>query len=497
MKISNKLNSSIILDKHKSYNIEKSSSNSFELMQKAGLKAAKQIINNYKKQKVLIICGIGGNGGDGFIVAKDLLNKNWKIDVVIIGNKKNIKGDALKALKKLNIKTKEFDDIELEKIDLFVDAIFGLGLSREIKGKTKKILETIDQHSSPIIALDIPSGIDSNTGQILGYAPHCELVITFSSFKYGHIIPPGSEKFSKIKVENIGIKQSVLEDIYPKIEINNPNQWIKNIKWPKIDDHKYSRGYSLIIGGPKNMTGAARLAAKAAQRSGSGIVCVASEKEAEQIYYITLISQLVKSYKNINEFNKIISDKRIDSVLIGPGLSVNQKSILKIKNLLKVNKNTILDAGAISCFKGKLDLLKKILLGKNVIITPHEGELRSIMPYLEGNCIDKALKAASELRCVVILKGPTTVIASPDNRALVNRAGAKWLSTAGSGDVLAGIICGLLSNKMECYLASAFGVWLHSEIGKYLGAGLVAEDIPKNISVIYKKLLKLYLKSSS
>ena len=492
MKIINKFNTFLVVNKSISYAIEKSSSNSFKLMQKAGENAAKQIIQNYKKQKTLIICGIGGNGGDGFIVAQNLLNKNWDIDVVILGNKNKIKGDALKAFKKLKIQTKDFDDIDLSKVDLFVDAIFGLGLSRDINNKTKKILKIIDKHNSPIVALDIPSGVDSNTGKICGYAPYCELVITFSSFKYGHILTPGSEKFSKIKVENIGIKKSILSNISPKIEINNPNHWLTSINWPKIDDHKYSRGYSLIIGGPKNMTGATRLAASAAQRAGSGIVCVATEKEAEQIYYITLISQIVKSYRNIKEYNNIISDKRINSVLIGPGLGANKSAISKIRYLLKINKSTVLDAGAISCFKGKLELLKKLILGKKVIITPHEGELNSIMPSLKGNCIDKALKAASELKCIVILKGATTVIASPDNKALVNQAGAKWLSTAGSGDVLAGIICGLLSNKMECFLASALGVWLHSEVGKYLGPGLVAEDIPENIKIIYKKLLKSY-----
>ena len=238
------------------------------------------------------------------------------------------------------------------------------------------------------------------------------------------------------------------------------------------------------------MTGAARLAAQSAQRTGSGIVCLASEKDAEQIYFITLTSQIVKSYKNIEDFKTIIDDTRIDSILIGPGLSENKNSALKIKSILETNKSVVLDAGAISCFKGKINTLKKIISGKKVVITPHEGELKAIMPELKGNLIDKALKASAKLNCIVVLKGATTIIACPDNKALVNPAGAKWLSTAGSGDVLAGIICGLLSNKMEIFKASAFGVWLHSEIGNYLGPGLVAEDLPININKVYKNLLK-------
>ena len=442
MKIYNKLNTPLILNKTSSYIVEQSTSNSFKLMLNAGKKIAKQICSNYIKRKTLIICGVGGNGGDGFVTAQELLNKNWEIDLVIIGNKGNIKGDSLKALNKLKITPRKFEDINLNEIELFVDALFGLGLTRNINNKTSKILSIIDKHNAPIVAIDIPSGVDSNTGEILGYAAYCELVITFTSLKYGHILLPGYEKYKKIKVENIGITKSTLEKISPKININNKTYWLKDIKWPKMNDHKYSRGYSLIIGGPKNMTGAARLAAKSAQRSGSGIVCVASEKDAEQIYFISLLSQIVKSYKNINEFRNIIDDKRINSILIGPGLCENNNSILKIKSILKTNKSIVLDAGAISCFRGKLHILKNIISDKEVVITPHEGELKAIMPHIEGNCIDKALKASSELNCIVVLKGATTVIASPNNKALVNLAGAKWLSSAGTGDVLAGMICG-------------------------------------------------------
>ena len=489
MKINNKLKTSSILNRESSYAVEQSSSNSFKLMINAGKKTAKEIQSNYKKTKTLILCGIGGNGGDGFITAQELLNKGWDIEVAIIGNKNKIKDDSLKALKKLKINTHDFKDIQLEKIGLFVDAIIGIGLSRNIKDNISKVLKIIDNHNSPIVALDIPSGIDCNSGKILGYAAHCELVITFSSLKYGHILTPGSEKSKNIKVINIGISRSVLNDISPSINLNIKKYWINNIKWPKIDDHKYSRGFSLVVGGPKNMTGAARLAAISAQRTGSGIVCVAVEKNAEQIYFITLLSQIVKTYRNIEEFTSIINEKRINSIVIGPGLKENNSSILKVKSTLKTNKKILLDAGAISCFKGKLKIFKNIIADKDVIITPHEGELNAIMPEISGNIIDKALNAAEQLGCIVVLKGATTVIASPNNKALVNCAGSKWLSTAGSGDVLAGIIGGLLSNKMDSYLAAAFGVWLHSEIGNYLGPGLIAEDIPIYIKKILKKLL--------
>ena len=488
MKIINKSNSYVITNKLSSINIENSFKNSFNLMQKAGKLAAKNIDLLYTKRKTLILCGIGGNGGDGFIIAQELSNKGWDIKVSIVGDQNKIKGDSLKALKILKLKLFNFDKINLDKSKLFIDAIYGIGLSRNINNKECAILNTIDKHPAPVIAIDIPSGIDCNTGKILGFAAYCDLTITFSTLKIGHILIPGSEKINKIKILDIGISKDVINKIKPDIKINSKNQWLKKIIWPKIDDHKYSRGYSLIIGGPRNMTGASRLAALSAQRAGSGIVALVSDKKAEEIYFNSLTSQLVKTYKNIKEYNSIINEYRVDSIVIGPGLDISNSSILKIKSVLKTNKRIVLDAGAISCFKNKLKLFTKILSGKDVIITPHEGELKSILPNLSGSLISKALKSAKILNTIVVLKGPTTVIASPNNKAFVNTAGAKWLATAGSGDVLAGIIGGLLSNKMKTFYAAAYGVWLHSEAGKYLGPGLIAEDIPKILPKILKKI---------
>ena len=488
MKIINKSNSYVITNKLSSINIENSFKNSFNLMQKAGKLAAKNIDLLYTKRKTLILCGIGGNGGDGFIIAQELSNKGWDIKVSIVGDQNKIKGDSLKALKILKLKLFNFDKINLDKSKLFIDAIYGIGLSRNINNKECAILNTIDKHPAPVIAIDIPSGIDCNTGKILGFAAYCDLTITFSTLKIGHILIPGSEKINKIKILDIGISKDVINKIKPDIKINSKNQWLKKIIWPKIDDHKYSRGYSLIIGGPRNMTGASRLAALSAQRAGSGIVALVSDKKAEEIYFNSLTSQLVKTYKNIKEYNSIINEYRVDSIVIGPGLDISNNSILKIKSALKTNKRIVLDAGALTCFKNKLEIFVKMISGKDVIITPHEGELKSILPNLSGSLISKALKSAKILNTIVVLKGPTTVIASPNNKAFVNTAGAKWLATAGSGDVLAGIIGGLLSNKMEAFYAAAYGVWMHSEAGKYLGPGLIAEDIPKILPKIIKKI---------
>ena len=495
MKVINKSKYTNIINKSTTQNIENTATNSFNLMIKAGRLVAKNIISNYSKRKTLILCGIGGNGGDGFITAQELANKGWDIEVIIIGNKNKIKQDSLKALKKLKLKILALNDVDIDKIELFVDAIYGIGLTRKIIEKEISILKIIDKHPAPIIAIDIPSGIKCDTGEILGFAPMCEVTITFSALKIGHILLPGSKKSNNVKVVDIGVSKKLLTQVASRIYINDKNQWLDDINWPKNNDHKYSRGYCLIIGGPKNLTGASRLAAISAQRVGSGIVCLASEKEAENIYFSSLTSQIVKSYKNIKEFYSIVNEPRIDSIVIGPGLSANNSSIIKVKSILKTSKRIVLDAGAICCFKGKLDILIKLLNHKDVIITPHEGELQTIFPNLKGNCIDKAITAAKILNTIIVLKGATTIIASPNNKVIVNPAGAKWLSTAGSGDVLAGIIGGLLSNKMRSISAAAYGVWLHSEVGKYIGPGLIADDIPLYIPKIFKKLIKTDFKN--
>lgn len=483
-----------ILKRENIYNIENKIQPTYNLMDKAGKLSAKYINKNLPKKNILILCGVGGNGGDGFVLAQELYSKyKWNVSISIIGNVNKIKGDAKKAYKKLILNSVNFESVKFKKINYIVDAIFGIGLSRKITNKNLKILKKIDDTNIPIIALDIPSGVDSNSGDILGYAPKCSITISFSFYKIGHFLLPGAQKCGKVIVLDIGIPKSLTKDITPNIIINSENIWSNKIQWPKEDDHKYSRGYTLIVGGPKEMTGASRLSALSAQRIGSGIVVLACDNNSADIYYKTLTAQIVKTYKNNIEFKNIINDNRINSFVIGPGLGKNKSSKTKVKNILQKNKNTIIDADAISCFAGDLKTFKKIIKNKNVIITPHEGELKKLFPNLKCNVVEKAIFAAKKLNTIVILKSSTTVIATPKNKVIINKYGAKWLSTAGSGDVLAGILGGLTSNKMELMYAAAFGVWIHSEAAKEFGPGLTAEDIPNIIPKTYKKLLKKFI----
>ena len=285
---------------------------------------------------------------------------------------------------------------------------------------------------------------------------------------------------------DIGIPKPLIKNTKPVINLNSPSIWKDKIVWPKVNDHKYSRGCIVIIGGPKEMTGAARLAAKAAQRAGSGIVILACDKNSSDIYYRTLTSQIVKSYRNIPELKNIIKDKRINSVVIGPGLGINNKNV--VKNVLKHSNNIIIDADAITCFQNDIKSFKDLIRNKTVILTPHEGEFKKLFPNIKGNLVDKAIYAAKKLNSIIVLKSANTIIASQNNHVIINKYGSKWLATAGSGDVLAGIIGALVSNGMDAFHAAAFGVWIHSSAGIYFGPGLIAEDISDLIPKIYKKI---------
>ena len=470
--------------------LEKKIIPSFSLMKKAGKKSAEYINDHFKKKDILIICGTGGNGGDGFILGQELYKKyKWKVQISIIGNVKDIQGDALKAFKKLSLKVLDFKKINLKKIDYIVDAIYGIGLSRPIKNNSLETLQIIHKTKIPVIALDIPSGVDCDDGSILGFALNCLITLTFSYPKIGQFLLPGSIKCGKIVVLNIGISNNSVNKFIPNIYLNSKSLWVDKINWPKENDHKYSRGYTLVIGGPKEMTGASRLTAISAHRAGSGIVALAADNNSKDIYYKTLLSQIVKNYKNKKEFNSILSDHRIDVIIIGPGLKPNNSSKIKIKDIVKTNKKIILDAGAITCFKNDTKNFTKLIQNKDVIITPHEGEFKILFPRLKGSLVDKAIYAAKKLNSIVVLKGATTIIASPDKKVIINQHGSKWLSTAGSGDVLAGLIGGLISNKMEIFYAAACATWIHKEAGIILGPGLIADDIPDILPKIIKKII--------
>jgi ADP-dependent NAD(P)H-hydrate dehydratase / NAD(P)H-hydrate epimerase len=444
-----------------------------------------QICEN--KQPIIVLCGPGNNGGDGFVVAKHLKRHGYKIQVYSLIDKDYYKGDSLKALKDYGEKIKKISSFKIIKNALIVDAIFGIGLNRKIKGQLKKIFTKINNSKNKVISIDIPSGISANTGKILGSAIKANFTVTFHAIKLGQIIQSGKDFCGQLELVDIGFSK---KNIKSNLLINSPKLWVKNMPTKKIFHHKYSRGRVVIFGSKKEYTGATMLAAEAALRIGVGSVKILCSKQTLQIYSTKFPSVLKKEINNTHELKIFLKKERITSMLIGPGSGKNKKIKEITKIILKHVKYVVLDADALTCFKNDFKSLYS-LLDKNKIITPHMGEYHKIFPKVKKNIstIDKAVRAVKITKSNIILKGPSSIIASHDNKIVINNHDSPELATIGSGDVLSGITVSLIGKKkMSPFLACCASTWLHGDIAKNFGKGLIAEDIVKGIPNALKRL---------
>ena len=463
---------------------------SYSFMLTAGDEVFKFIKDNFRnKQPIIVLCGPGNNGGDGFVIAKRLMDSGYSVKVYTSVGLDAYRGDALKALKQYSGYLKKISLFKLHKNTLIVDALFGIGLKRNIKGILKKVFKIINKNKNIVISVDIPSGICANTGNVLGSAIKADVTLTFHRKKIGHIFGLGKHFSGKVKIMDIGFnKQKLKSNFYE----NSPNLWIKYFPWKKPTDHKYSRGRTIIYGGQKEFTGAAILSAQAALRTGTGAVKIICSKNSLQIYSIKFPSVLKIEINNINQLEKFLVKEKITSLLIGPGSGSNNKIKEITKIILKKVKYVVLDADALTCFQDDLRTLYS-LLDKNKIITPHLGEFHKIFPNVKKkfNNIEKALIAVKLIKSNIILKGSNTVIASHDKKIVINNHASSELAVIGSGDVLSGLIVSLIGQKkMNPFLAGCAATWLHGDIAKHYGKGLIAEDIIKGLSSALTRLKK-------
>ena len=461
---------------------------SYLFMEKAGYQVFKFIKSNFKKgQSIIVLCGPGNNGGDGFVTAKYLMDNGYKVKVYTYVSKNSYKGDSFRALKNFKGITQRVGFFKLKKNALIVDALFGIGLKRNIKGKLKKIFKLINKSNNPVVSVDIPSGISSNSGQILGSAIKADFTVTFHRKKVGHVLSYGKEFSGKLKIADIGFREKKMKIRYLE---NSPYLWIKYFPWKKFSGHKYSRGRVVIYGGQREFTGATILSAQAALRVGSGSVKIICSKNTLQIYSLKFPSALKAEINDIYQLEKFIKKEKITSILIGPGSGSNKKIKEITKLILQKVKYVVIDADALTCFKDDLKSLYN-LLDKNKIITPHLGEFHKIFPKIKKNLnnIDKALIAAKLIKSNIILKGPSTIIISYNKKIIINDHSSSELAVIGSGDVLSGIIVSLIGDqKMSPFLAGCAATWLHGDIAKNYGKGLIAEDIVKGIPPALKRL---------
>jgi ADP-dependent NAD(P)H-hydrate dehydratase / NAD(P)H-hydrate epimerase len=333
----------------------------------------------------------------------------------------------------------------------------------------------------------VPSGVHGDSGAVLGAAPRARLTVTFFRRKPGHMLMPGRDLAGEVVVADIGIPDRVLAGIAPGTFDNRPILWRENFPWPRPSDHKYSRGHALIAGGTE-MTGAARLAARAAMRSGAGICTIASRPEVSAIYAAYMAGILTTPVSNADEFAALLEDERKNAVLVGPGGGLNRNTRDMVLAALGSGRATVLDADGLTVFADDPASLHRATADKPCLLTPHDGEFRRIFRHV-GDRLSRARAAAEECGAVVLLKGVDTVIAAPDGRAAINGNAPPDLATAGAGDVLAGIALGLLAQGVAPFDAGCMAAWMHGESARAFGPGLIAEDIPEGLPGVMRGLL--------
>jgi len=446
--------------------------------------------------RVSVVAGQGNNGGDGFVAARLLAERGMRVEVALIGDRARLKGDAALAAGRWTGPVAG-SDARLDGADVVIDALFGAGLDRPVEGAARGAIERMNAQSCPIVAVDLPSGINGTSGAVMGAAVNATQTVTFFRKKPGHLLLPGRLHCGTIAVADIGIPAAVLGDIAPKTFENAPALWREAFPVPRLDGHKYVRGHAVVVSGPLWSTGAARLAARGALRAGAGLVTIASPREALTVNAAASLAVMVRPVEGAAELAKFLGDRRLNAVAIGPGVGVGQPTCEMVLAVLSGERAAVLDADALTSFApdpGRLAEALKARRQRATILTPHEGEFSRYFGTLEpktkvGSKLDRARLAAALTGVVVLLKGADTVVAAPDGRACIAANAPAYLATAGAGDVLTGIATGLLAQGMPAYEAASAAVWLHGEAAAAAGPGLISEDLSEMLPRVYRALL--------
>ncbi|MFA7439995.1 MAG: NAD(P)H-hydrate dehydratase [Sphingomonadaceae bacterium] len=422
--------------------------------------------------RILVLAGPGNNGGDGYVTARLLAEGGYHVTVAAMIALENLQGDAARAARSWTGETIALATAQPESFDLVIDALFGIGLVRPLAGDAAKIVARCNACPTPVLAIDMPSGVDSDTGAILGIAIHAEKTVSFHTAKPGHLLVPGRDYCGELIVADIGLPST------PTILVRNtPPLWRAEFPVPGAETHKYARGGAIIWSGGELHTGAARLTARAALRTGAGAVTLAGAAAALRIH-AAHESAIMLAEADAHTAAGLFSAAKCAAICVGPGAGVETAHVIA-RTALQSGKPLVLDADALTAFTKDVPALAGAIADhpRPVVLTPHAGEFARLFPELSGSKVERARAAARETGAVMVLKGADTVIAAPDGRAAINSNAPPWLATAGSGDTLAGFITGLLAQGMDGFHAAAASVWLHGAIGAALGIGLTADDL--------------------
>ena len=433
------------------------------LMEAAGRAVARAVRARFRPCRTLVLAGPGNNGGDGYVAARLLEQWGWPVAVAALAPPRP-GSDAALAAARWRGPVVPFAPAEAARAALVVDAVFGAGLARPVDGI---VAETLAATRAPVLAVDVPSGLDGATGQVRGFAPQAALTVTFFRLKPGHLLLPGRGLCGEIILADIGIPDSVLAEVGPRAWRNGPGLW-RLPGPPGLETHKYARGHLTILGGAA-MTGAARLAAGAAHRAGAGLVTIAAPDAAAASVYRcgdpgTIVTEA--------PLDSLLADPRRRVWLAGPGLPPSDATRAALRRLVAAGRAVVADAGAVVACSGD-----PAGLAGCAVLTPHAGEFARVFGPVGEDKPGAARRAAAATGALVLLKGADTVIAAPDGRVAINANAPPSLSTGGTGDVLAGTIAALLAQGMDPFEAACAGAWLQGEAARRGPASLVAEDL--------------------
>ncbi|KPA22857.1 Bifunctional NAD(P)H-hydrate repair enzyme Nnr [Shimia sp. SK013] len=473
-----------------------------------------------KRKRAVVLCGPGNNGGDGFVVARLLKGRGWDVEVFLYGDAEKLPPDArvnyerwleLGGVQPLTKETFELPHARHRA--LYVDALFGTGLARAVEGDVAWLLSQIRlslwpferslRETERFVAIDVPTSLCSDSGKLLVAEKdslahfRADVTVSFHSPKLGHVIEGGPDLVGKLVVKGIGLPHRYAPAKIVKLA-DNVRQVGKEDWWL----HKYSHGHALILSGGAGKTGAARLAARGALRVGAGLVTLGVPPSAQQEVACQITALMLQRIGDATALDVVLADQRINALCLGPGMGLERARAL-VPMALGAKRATVLDADALSAFAERPEELFE-MLHEDVVLTPHGGEFARLFPDIAEKLaavptkgpayskVDATREAAARAGCVVLYKGADTVIADPSGRCSVNAAvyerAAPWLATAGSGDVLAGFITGLLARGFAPMAAAETAAWLHVECARAFGPGLIAEDLPEVLPQVLRGL---------
>ena len=468
------------------------------LMQRAGEAVSDAIRARWSMRPVLVLAGPGNNGGDGFIAAAALRDAGWPVRVMLLGDEARLGGDALwaRSVWKTGLVT-DSPDTSL-KGGLVVDALFGAGLSRPLSGEAAAWCKALDEASVPVVSVDLPSGMNGDAVPVDGPCVAPDLTVTFHRRKLAHLIDPYAEKCGEVLLCDIGIPDGWASSVPPIARQTRAPVWPSAGAQTDPVAHKHRRGRVAVFSGGASASGAARLAARAALRAGAGLVTVCSPPSASLVNASRLDAIMLTRWSGGEDTARVLIDLRAQAAVLGPAMGLGEATRDSVLAALATGLPVVLDADALTSFEGAPEALFEVLHAR-CVLTPHAGEFARLFGREDPsqNRLDQVGAAADRAGCTVLLKGPATLIATPGQLPWINRHASPWLATAGSGDVLAGMVAAGLSAGLSPHDSAAGAAWLHGDAGRRLGPGLIAEDLPEILPQVLQAVIARHRRESA